>query len=109
MGPLIKGVFFGLIGAVFVAPIVLVLAIFGLPFIVAGGIVLGVFFAIPMLLLAALTIPFLILAALAAAAVVVTVVLAAKVAVFIVLPIVLVALVVSWFARGRERHHAMMS
>lgn len=106
MGSLIKGVLVGLIGAVTIVPVVLLLALIGIPIFVAGAVVVGALVAIPVIIVAALSLPFLVLAALLVAAVAITVAVAVKVALFVVLPIAVIALAIGWLARTAQSRRA---
>jgi hypothetical protein len=99
MGTLIKGVFLGAIGAVVAIPALIVLALFGLPLFIAGAALLGVFVAVPFIVLAALALPMLLVAGVFAAIFVVAIAVALKLALFVVLPILLLVMGITWIVR----------
>jgi len=102
MGVLVRGIVLGTIGAVVAIPALIILAVFGVPLFFVGAALLGVFVAVPFIVLAALAIPFFVLFAVIVVGVLVAAVLALKVALFVVLPILLVALAVSWIVRHSQ-------
>jgi hypothetical protein len=106
MGPLIKGVILGLAGVVVFAPLVLLLAVLGIPILAAGAAVLGILIAIPLIIFAALTLPVLLVGALVVIAIAVALVTAVKVALFVVLPMALVALAIGWLVKTNQAHRA---
>ncbi len=104
MAPLIKGAILGIIGAVVLAPIALVLALFGIPLFVAGAIVLGTVLAIPLIIVAVLSIPFIAVAGVLGLVVAVAFIIAIKIAIWVVLPVVIVGLLLGWLVRtSRQR------
>ncbi len=107
MAPLIKGAILGIIGAVVLAPIALVLALFGIPLFVAGAIVLGAVLAIPLIIVAVLSIPFIAVLGVLGLVVAVAFIAAIKIAIWVVLPVVIVGLLLGWLVRtSRERAQA---
>lgn len=106
MGPLIKGMFIGVVGAVVLLPAALLFAIIGLPLFLVGGALVAAALAVPLILVAALSLPFILLAGLAMVAVFVAAVIAIKIALFVVLPVALIALVIGWAVRTYHERHA---
>jgi hypothetical protein len=104
MGPLIKGIIFGTIGAILAIPALIILAVFGLPIFIVGAVLMGVFVAVPFIVLAALALPMLLVVAITFGLFVIAVVVALKLALFVVLPILLVALGISWLVRTAQAH-----
>lgn len=101
MGSLVKGVFFGMLGVIALLPVAIVLAILGLPILIAGGLVL----AIPLLVIAALSLPFIILAGVLGLVVFVMIMVALKIALFVVLPIAIVIMMIRWLTRTLAARH----
>ena len=104
MAPLIKGAILGIIGAVVLAPIALVLALFGIPLFMAGAIVLGAVLAIPLIVVAVLSIPIIAVLGALGLVVVVALAVAVKIAIWVVLPVVIIGLLLGWLVRtNRDR------
>ena len=102
MGPIIRGVILGVIGAVVLAPVVLVLALFGIPLFMGGAIVLGAVLAIPLIIVAVLSIPLIVVFGALTLVVGIALLVAVKIALFVVLPIVVVGLFIGWLARRNQ-------
>jgi len=109
MGPLVKGVILGIVGAVVFVPLVLFLAILGIPLFMAALAVIGALLAVPLIVVAAISIPFVVLAGVVLVAIVAAVMVAAKVAIFVVLPIALVALAIGWLVRTSHARRMELS
>jgi hypothetical protein len=109
MGTLVKGVIFGIIGAVIFVPVVLFLAVLGIPLFIAALAVIGALLAVPLIVVAAISLPFIALAGIVLVAIAATILVAAKVAIFVVLPIALVALAIGWLIRTSHARRMELS
>ncbi len=107
MAPLVKGAILGVIGAIVLAPIALVLALFGIPLFIAGAIALGAVLAIPLIVVAVLSIPFIAVLAVLGLVLVIALTVAIKLAIWVVLPVVIVGLLLGWLVRASRQRQGV--